>query len=857
MLIANTGQSLVVMNLRTGEQVQLPPGQMTPVLDSKIPFIDDSFVLISLFNAGVLVAYTDAGAAYPGFPTTANPADSKRIPPVDADYAAAVVGAAGSYSVIGILRNSLQAGLNRGSAYIPSGETMVDECLLVGSNTIIEAAPSARLMMSGATKHTMLRTGNAEFSSSAPAIPGVSIYCADEVGDSSTGRMRYTHATTSLAWLAPGESQYGAEVDISSVTNNTNVAIFALPGAAAGKQIYVYVAPATRSGVITRTVRIEPVTGARAMTWTRASNVRTVTETAHGRRVGDFVICFGPAGDVSHGYIIARTADTFTMSDTGTDQGSAQAGRVYGVRNIRCRFNGAVWDYNSAGSGTTALMSNLHAMIFLAVSDLFVSDVQINNATKYAVLVTGYKTAVFEDVSVYRNSTASTSENSDVIHPLGPGQNFVANRTRAQGGDNVIGVGCADYYDYVFNCPQYGSLSLIGGRVTDTWCEDTDEHPVRFYNANGSNVIRGWTIDTVEGTYSTSADACVAIIRDSMNLGAGDGMVDLGETNITDLTIIRPNAVRVDGSSSFAVRFSGAGTRRGIKIRQLTARAATLNHRASVWIDDGSSAGDLDVEVLPGTFSGSIVAATGSATCDQIKVACTGILAGNNELGGGEPPAVVTLFSSTTVVKAIDISGLMLDDVSTTGTKLRGIRNVGSIVQLNLDNVQIEDGDALVRYETTATRGNRISARNARVGAAYPFVFDGGMPADMDLTGVIQTSAGNALVTNNTANAQAVRLHVERCKAGNRFIRNSQGNHQYNLTGIGNATGGGGVLVIDAGTPVWRLDGDFDLPIDGALLDSTVANHRAGARFFNTNAAFGAGVGAYVRGATAWVRVAA
>lgn len=94
MLIANTGQSLVVMNLRTGEQVQLPPGQRTSLADSKIQYIDDSFVLISLFNAGVLVAYTDAGAAYPGFPTTANPADSKRIPPVDAEYAAAVVGAA-------------------------------------------------------------------------------------------------------------------------------------------------------------------------------------------------------------------------------------------------------------------------------------------------------------------------------------------------------------------------------------------------------------------------------------------------------------------------------------------------------------------------------------------------------------------------------------------------------------------------------------------------------------------------------------------------------------------------------------------------------------------------------------------
>lgn len=94
MLIANTGQSLVVMNLRTGEQVQLPPGLRTPLADSKIQYIDDSAVLIALFNSGVLVTYTDAGSAYPGFPTTANPADSKVIPPVDPDYAAAVVGAA-------------------------------------------------------------------------------------------------------------------------------------------------------------------------------------------------------------------------------------------------------------------------------------------------------------------------------------------------------------------------------------------------------------------------------------------------------------------------------------------------------------------------------------------------------------------------------------------------------------------------------------------------------------------------------------------------------------------------------------------------------------------------------------------
>lgn len=100
MLIANTGQSLVVMNLRTGEQVQLPPGQMTPVFDSKIPYIDDSAVLVSLFNTGVLVAYTDAGTPYPLFPTSAMISDVKQAPQVDTDYAAAVV-AVGIGSAVG------------------------------------------------------------------------------------------------------------------------------------------------------------------------------------------------------------------------------------------------------------------------------------------------------------------------------------------------------------------------------------------------------------------------------------------------------------------------------------------------------------------------------------------------------------------------------------------------------------------------------------------------------------------------------------------------------------------------------------------------------------------------------------
>lgn len=47
------------------------------------------------------------------------------------------------------------------------------------------------------------------------------------------------------------------------------------------------------------------------------------------------------------------------------------------------------------------------------------------------------------------------------------------------------------------------------------------------------------------------------------------------------------------------------------------------------------------------------------------------------------------------------------------------------------------------------------------------------------------------------------------------------------------------------------------LGIDGTKLDPTVTNHGQGSMFYNTNAAWGVGVGMYARGATTWTRIAA
>jgi hypothetical protein len=746
---------------------------------------------------------------------------------------------------------SVQALVSGDGMRVVVGGSLADT-ILIGNNTTLWFPPGATLTSAGTVQHTLIRTGNAEFTSEATAIPGVTIYCADEATTSGGGTLRYTHATTSLAWLAPGAAAYGSEVNISGVTNAATVAIFEVPGASAGRSIYVYVAPATRSGVISRTVRVEAVTGARPMTWTRASNVRTVTETAHGRRVGDFVINFGPSGDVSHGFITAVTANTYTLPDTGTDQGTAQVGRAYGVRNITILGNGATLDYNRGGLAT-ALMSNLHAVILNACSDVLVDRLQVNNTTKYACLVTGFKNFVASGFSTFRVVSSDTSGNSDVVHPLGPGRGFVAENTRAQGGDNIIGVGCSDYYDYVLNCPQYGDLSLIGGRVTDSWCEDTDEHPVRFYNANGSNVIRNWVVDGVYGTYSTGADACVAIIMDTMS----GGMVDSGATNVDGLTVISPDAVRADGSASYGFINRGAGTRRNIELLRVRPRIGTPAVRATCWVEGGSSISDLTAEFEAGDFSGYLVGLTGTASVGRLSVRAAGLLNGNNELGGTQRPVVVALDSSTSVITRLDVQGLELDDSSSTGTKICGVLNNGTIGEALLSDIRMLDGDALYRHTTTAAAGQVLRLRNINANADHVAFYDGGAPAQVDLSTVWHNKVANALFSVNDPTGRDMRVRVVNCRAGNRMLRNLQGGHTWRISGYGNEPGGGAAIVTDAGTPSWRLDGDWDLVTDGALLDATATNHRAGAKFYNSNAAFGAGIGGYVRGATAWVRVAA
>ena len=97
MLIRNNGTAPVTMNLRDGTSYLLQPGVATSVPDAATTMIDDSPVLIALFNAGTLTVTTDAGGAFSGFPTVVNATDSAvgKLLPVRAK-----VGAGGARTLV-------------------------------------------------------------------------------------------------------------------------------------------------------------------------------------------------------------------------------------------------------------------------------------------------------------------------------------------------------------------------------------------------------------------------------------------------------------------------------------------------------------------------------------------------------------------------------------------------------------------------------------------------------------------------------------------------------------------------------------------------------------------------------------
>jgi hypothetical protein len=295
-----------------------------------------------------------------------------------------------------------------------------------------------------------------------------------------------------------------------------------------------------------------------------------------------------------------------------------------------------------------------------------------------------------------------------------------------------------------------------------------------------------------------------------------------GTANILDIDGVSftPNALQALGNTNSAVSIANATTGSG-SIKRL--RIANINY-----VSPGAQKPTL-------SLGNSNVAATTPIAIEELVLEGFDLTPNANASG-----ACIVKYGNCTLTSVRLSNGKFRGPASGTGfaIAITGANNAGKWL---LDNVTtVAGGTALgvlfgyIASDNT-TSSVDLTLRNCTI-ACTSLVYDNGSATSGSFT--LRLQGGNVTPTGKVFNC-----------ASSTAALNLYSDATTSLPALTSS------LVATAGA--LRLQGPSGLSIDGAILDGTVANNAANASFYNTNAAFGTGVGAYVRGSATWTRVAA
>lgn len=260
------------------------------------------------------------------------------------------------------------------------GDYYINESLLMPSDSALYLDAGIVLKLLSASNRVMVRSSNARmaYDGNAVAMIGVQILYADTASASGTGTLTYTNSGTTLKWQAPGDSA-GTPVDISAA------GFFMLPSGTAGKALYVIAPTALSRPSADKTcgVYVSTIKGAVSCSAVVASNVATITETSHGREVGDMLEIYRPSSGRSVVSEIASVTNTnvYTVAWTVTDFAS-EAVVVNGTRNISI-YGPGVLDGNWANQTNLGTIEK-YPLYLRNVSKYRIKDLTIRNASRSA-----------------------------------------------------------------------------------------------------------------------------------------------------------------------------------------------------------------------------------------------------------------------------------------------------------------------------------------------------------------------------------------------------------------------------------------------------------------------------------------
>lgn len=695
----------------------------------------------------------------------------------------------------------------------------VDEPVLLGSNTRIELAQGVQISCTGQNRHNWLRTGNAEFAD-ALNVQGVWILCADAAaGDPDRtvyGTLEYQPSPARLRWTAPGDTA-GAWIDVSSTSVNN--AWFTLPSGTPGKAIHVITGGASFAGAAqARQVRIEPVTGAEAVTWVRVANVVTVTQPGHTKRRGDLVILFFGTS-AWHGYVKAVTGNTWAIDQIAAD-GSGTAS-CYSLRNIDYIANGATVDFGGSRLASPLDGKSNMCGIFFGANDLHVEPPNIIDNTKYGTFIAGC--SGFKVLGARLLTGAN-----DCVHICGPAKNWVIDDIVAEAGDNIVGIGCTDYSTYNLCWPSNGTIDIENYVVRNVEARDTLYEPVRLYLAN-SGWLRNGVIENITGTVE-SANGMVSVITDNNALS-----VDAGNTNIDGLKISAVDGSLHAGGELRQVTLTGTGVRKGIVIEGVPWKKSGATISGAIRIDCPF----VDIEVkrvrsprdtsVAGNYIdvGGLTVAAGRLVVRDIAIPKSD----GSSNGGSHRPVLINFTGSTSQIGQVAVESGSIVDVSATGSaKTALFMSIGKKTRLSVRDVRVTStdpatrrADSIARLPAAAEAGSVITLENVDADVDFGVVMDGGVPAELNLISYRQPYG--SVIHGAVSAASPIRI----------------GGTAVNVAAMLSAT-------------LTNINVDVR---DGLTCDGTrVSGPTDGALIRNTNAAFQAGAGLYYRAGAAWIKVA-
>ena len=634
---------------------------------------------------------------------------------------------------------AIQAALTAGGLVqiTTPGTYYTNDPLFYGPDTRLVLGAGVTIKSNATYGHTLLRMGNADFTGDALAADGVAIICATDGTAVGTGTLTVQSAPARLTWAAPGDTA-GSAVNVSAADGRYSLA------SANGKNLHVSVARTSLPASGTYSVKVVATRGAVPVTWSRTSNVTTVTESAHTRWPGDCAILFG-TNFIGQVYLATKaSASTWTFTDSRSN--TTGSGEVYGIANVQVM--GGTWDANFATNGATRNSSHRHGILVIGVNR-WNMETQVNDLYKYGVYVQG-AAHWWANIGTYSDSASSSTSALSIQGKTYGGQYQCYGRST----DNLTALLCSDYPNQLFLWPGDEG----GTHIDQTTIEQLDGDQCKFQLCRLVGAVGQWirntTIRNVGGTVDANTTAIIGSIVDT-NVVLGT------ETNIDGLVIDGLSVNKAGTTSCAQVSLSCAGTTpsRGIVLRNIRpAFPAEINGGGAITVQAGNFE-DITVQHCSNgqpNWQGVFVTTNGSTgTVERLSIEDVSITVDNALKNTAWRSAIYAGVGSGMVVREVNVTNCSVRDNSAAGSKSYLVNltaSGGSHGAVNMINNRVKNCQAVLN-QAFADSSLKIRAFGINMdGVSFCCNFDA-VAGEIHIGGIWTTGTINSAVLINFSSA--------------------------------------------------------------------------------------------------------